>query len=108
MTGRASELELRTNTPIYLDPTNPYDAYKGGDIGEGLGVALGYALNDNGRTVIMMDDVSFKSIIILAGKGIMEDSSNSFEFNQGDSFFAPAGNNKIKIIGMCTVLVTHI
>lgn len=60
------------------------------------------------ETVIMMDDVSFKSIIILAGKGIMEDSSNSFEFNQGDSFFAPAGNNKIKIIGMCTVLVTHI
>lgn len=56
LTGRASELELRTNTPIYLDPTNPYDAYKGGDIGEGLGVALGYALNDNGRTVIMMDD----------------------------------------------------
>ncbi|QIK70055.1 1-deoxy-D-xylulose-5-phosphate synthase [Erysipelothrix sp. HDW6C] len=69
LTGRADELSLRTNIPLTLDTSNLYDAYQGGDIGEGLGVALAYALESNERVIIMLDDhalnygVTYESLV---------------------------------------------
>lgn len=58
--------------------------------------------------IIPVDDTSFKSFIIIEGSGTIEVKDTSFVFSRGDSFFMPAGNNKIKVTGECKILVTHI
>ena len=60
------------------------------------------------EVTITVDDVSFKSFIFLSGEGTINDLNSSYKFTAGDSFFVPAGNNKIKITGKCSLLVTHI
>lgn len=57
LTGRKGELKLRSDVPLTLSRNNVYDAYIGGEIGEGLGVALAYALNNpDAHVVCVLDD----------------------------------------------------
>lgn len=57
LTGRKDELKLRSDVPLSLSRNNVFDAYTGGEIGEGLGVALAYALNNPDLHVVcVLDD----------------------------------------------------
>lgn len=56
LTGRSDELELRSNAPLMLDPSNPYDAYQGGSIGESIGNAIAFALETKNRVIVLIDD----------------------------------------------------
>ncbi|MBK2402502.1 1-deoxy-D-xylulose-5-phosphate synthase N-terminal domain-containing protein [Erysipelothrix sp. strain 2 (EsS2-6-Brazil)] len=57
LTGRSQELMLRNSGSMYLDDQNTMDRYSGGKPGEGLGVALAYAIeNPDVHNVIVLND----------------------------------------------------
>lgn len=56
LTGRSHELKLRNDMPLTLSRDNIHDAYMGGEVGEGLGVALSYAIQKNGHVICVVDD----------------------------------------------------
>lgn len=56
ITGRSEELKLRQDNPLSLSRDNIHDAYQGGEVGEGLGVALSYAVQKNGHVICVVDD----------------------------------------------------
>lgn len=57
LTGRSEDLLLRNSGSMYLDDQNPMDRYSGGKPGEGLGVALAYAIeHPDVNNVIVLND----------------------------------------------------
>lgn len=70
LTGRSDELLLRNSGSMYLDDHKECDRYSGGKPGEGLGVALSYAIeHPNVNNVIIMNDyvlnygVTYESLV---------------------------------------------
>lgn len=64
-----------------------------------------YLYNVKDTCEIHVDEESFAAIIILDGKGTME---NDQTFEKGDSFFVPAGYGKVKIKGNCQFILARV
>ncbi|MBQ1548119.1 MAG: cupin domain-containing protein [Lachnospiraceae bacterium] len=64
----------------------------------------------DGECSIPVDDSSFKSVLVLSGKGKMQSGGDTTEYKliPGSSFFVPAGRKLIHITGKCEVIVTNI
>lgn len=62
----------------------------------------------NGETTISMGDASFLTLTIVDGSGKLTYGDNTLEFAKGDSLFAPAGQVKLQIEGICRLIATHI
>ncbi len=58
--------------------------------------------------IIMIDDSSFKSIIVIEGECKVECGSQSEDAKAGDSFFISAGRKRVHIYGQCKLVVTNI
>ena len=58
--------------------------------------------------IIMIDDSSFKSILVISGKCVIECGTEKQEAKKGDSFFISAGRKRVHIYGQCELIVTNI
>ncbi len=57
---------------------------------------------------LFMDASSFLSVIVLEGSGVLQTEDTALEMKAGDSFFLPAGEQKVQAKGTCVLLVTHV
>lgn len=60
------------------------------------------------KAKLVIDDASFRAVIIIEGNGVIVDGKAEFEFSKGDSYFIPADMKKVEIIGKSVILITHI
>lgn len=67
-----------------------------------------YAFTLNKSLTYMVDETSFRSLIITRGKGTIETSEQVLEFTRGDSLFIPANMGVIRINGNCEFILTEI
>ena len=58
--------------------------------------------------IIMIDDSSFKSIVVIEGECKVECGDEEMEAKAGDSFFISAGRRRVHIYGQCKLLVTNV
>lgn len=58
--------------------------------------------------IIMIDDSSFKSIVVIEGECKISCNEEEQEAKPGDSFFISAGRKRVHIIGECKLIVTNI
>ncbi len=69
-------------------------------------------LNLDGNVMKKMEgsvsDLSFASILMLDGEGIIYNQGETLEFKKGDSFFLAAGSGTYTIEGSCDALITTI
>lgn len=69
-------------------------------------------LNLDGNVMKKMEgsvsDLSFASILMLDGEGIIYNQGETLEFKKGDSFFLAAGSGTYTIEGYCDALITTI
>ena len=69
-------------------------------------------LNLDGNVMKKMEgsvsDLSFASILMLDGEGIIYNQGETLEFKKGDSFFLAAGSGTYTIEGPCDALITTI
>ncbi len=56
LTGRMSNLMMRSGANMQLDRAIDEDYYTGGLLGDGLGFGLAHAMVSNNRTIVVMDD----------------------------------------------------
>lgn len=55
-----------------------------------------------------IDEASFRSIMVVEGKAVISDDSQSMEVSRGDSIFVPAKKDIVKVTGNCEIIVTHL
>jgi len=60
------------------------------------------------KAILLADESSFLSIIILEGEGRIAVGENQINFKATDSFFVPAGKEKIEIFGECSFLSVQV
>jgi mannose-1-phosphate guanylyltransferase/mannose-6-phosphate isomerase len=60
------------------------------------------------KAVLLADESSFLSIIIIEGEGSIRIGEDEFHFKATDSFFIPAKKMKIEVFSKCTFLKTQI
>lgn len=60
------------------------------------------------RQMLYVDEVSFVSLVILAGNGIISSGEESISFGAGDSIFVSAGRKVLHIEGTCELITTRI
>ena len=58
--------------------------------------------------IIMIDDSSFKSIVVIDGECAIECGDERHHAISGDSFFISAGRKRVHIYGQCRLIVTNI
>lgn len=58
--------------------------------------------------IIMVDDSSFKSIVVIDGECKVECGDEERDAKAGDSFFVSAGRRRVHIYGQCKLLVTNV
>lgn len=58
--------------------------------------------------IIMMDDSSFKSIVVIEGTCKISCGEEEVEAKAGDSFFVSAGRKRVHINGQCKLVVTNV
>jgi len=58
--------------------------------------------------IIMVDDSSFKSIVVIEGSCKISCGDEEETANNGDTFFIAAGRKRVHINGQCKLLVTNI
>ncbi|MCR4611338.1 MAG: cupin domain-containing protein [Lachnospiraceae bacterium] len=58
--------------------------------------------------IIMIDDSSFKSIVVISGECEIKCADEVQKAKEGDSFFISAGRKRVHIYGQCKLVVTNI
>ena len=58
--------------------------------------------------IIMIDDSSFKSIVVIDGECVIECGEEKEKAKKGESFFISAGRKRVHIYGQCQLIVTNI
>ena len=65
-----------------------------------------YNIKESGS--IIMDEISFKSIMVVEGEGLIKEGNEYLVFKKGDSFFVPAYKGIIEIEGKAQMIITSI
>lgn len=56
----------------------------------------------------MMDDSSFRSMVIISGEGTLETETETVEFKAGESLFIPACRRAVKVTGKCHFVLSYV
>ena len=60
------------------------------------------------KASIDVTDKSFKSVIVVDGRGELSNGEFKMEFEKGDSIFIPAQNNVFEVMGECRLIISYI
>lgn len=64
--------------------------------------------NIHGTMPLTLNGSSFKSVICVAGEGVITNESEKVEFKMGDSLFLPKNNCTVEIEGNCEIVITEL
>jgi len=56
----------------------------------------------------VVDDQTFKTFTCVEGSGTITNGNTSFEFNKGDTFFAPCNLGEVTMEGKATIIVAYV
>lgn len=60
------------------------------------------------KASIDVTDKSFKSVIVVDGRGELSNGEFKMEFEKGESIFIPAQNNAFEVMGECRLIISYI
>jgi len=87
--------------------TTKYDGYELGNM-----ATCQYFTTDvldlKGEFTDVVDSKTFKSYTVVEGEGTISSKNESFNYNKGDTFFAPANLGKIKIKGNAKIIISYV
>lgn len=67
-----------------------------------------WAYHVSERAELVMDDSSFRSVVVVSGEGVLETENEKYELKAGDSLFIPAGRRAVKVTGQCRFVLSYV